>query len=192
MMQRKRDYKKMMGWFIIIIMVLSVGGIISSGFYGQDQQQQAYQEYNSYKIYASGLQSQLQIGGRTYSFQYPPWMLENITLPLNVLPWLSKEKVYLGYDPLDTDYNNSFSQQEQFIGAVLYANGIIPQRACTQEEGCPDIPLINCDNAGIIFLSSTENVITSDNNCLIFQAHDASERQKFAERFIYGLLGVMT
>ena len=187
----KRDYKKLMGWIIIVIMVLSVGGIISSGFYAQDQQQLPSQDYNGYKISASGLQSQLQIGGRTYSFQYPPWMLENITLPLDVLPWLSKEKVYMGYDPSNNS-NASSSQQMQFIGAVLYANGIIPQEACTQEEGCPDIPLINCDNAGVIFLSSTENVIISDNNCLIFQAHDPSERQKLAERFIYGLLGVMT
>jgi hypothetical protein len=188
-MRKKRDYKKAMGWFIIVVMVLSVAGIIGSGLGGGGSSPELeYRDYNGYRIYESGLQSQVDISGRSYTFQYPPWLLEEINLPINVLTWLSKEKIYLGYNPED---NVTFDGQIQLFGSILYINNILPQQACTQDRGCGDIPIINCENDGVIFLSSTENVITKDNNCLILQA-DNQEIQRFTERLMYGFLGVIT
>ncbi|MFH1276014.1 MAG: hypothetical protein ABIH82_02795 [Candidatus Woesearchaeota archaeon] len=187
-MGKKRDYKQMMGWFIIIVMVLSVGGIIGSGFNSSQSEEAPFTEYNGYKIYQYGAQSQVQIAGQTYTFQYSPVELENLTMPINVLTWLNKEKIYLAYDPQS---NMSINQQLQFIGFAFYQNGIIPQQACTTEEGCGDIPIINCENDGIILLSSTENIITKDNKCLVLEAENTNELQKMTERFVYGFLGVM-
>jgi len=186
-MRQKRDYKQMMGWFIIIVMVLSVGGIIGSGF-NTPEQELPYEEYNGYKIYQYGLQSQVKVADQTYTFQYSPQMLESYALPLNVLSWLSKERVYLAYKPNDTI---DFNQQLQLLSFIIYQNGIIPQQACTIEEGCPDIPLIDCENDGVILLSSTENIITSDNKCLVLEAENPEEMQRLTERVIYGILGVM-
>jgi len=176
-----------MGWFIIIVMVMGVGGIISAGI---NEKQDAVEptKYNGYDFYEQYGQWSATIRGQQYLFLNSPMDLENISIPLNINSWLAKEKVYLAYVPNDQLVVDSYIQ---LLGAVLYQNGIIPQQACAVEKDCPDIPVINCEKEGVILLSGDETIISQDNNCLILQATDDLKMQKLTERVAYQILGVI-
>ena len=188
-MQKKRDYKKMMGWFIVITMVLSIVGFVGTEFFANRAAAGPANEYNGYSLKNQFGKWNIEVRGQTITFTYSPEELENITLPVDIIPWLAMGKVYLGYLPDDHLQVNS---QIQFIGSVLYQNGIIFQQACTIEAGCPDIPLLDCTvKEGIILVSGDQTVMRADNKCLVLQAIDEADMQKLAERVAYQFLGVM-
>jgi len=186
--KKKIDKKKLMGWIIIILMVLSVFGIVGS-FFAQDPDSANKVEYNGFILYNRTSLWQMQSGDQWYTFQYFPSELENLSLTSNLGEWLNTEKVYLGYVPNDElNVENHLNS----IGLVLYNMKIIPQKACAEEKDCPDIPILNCDeNVGIIMQSGQESSIITDKKCLVLIAEDEEELRKLTERVIYSLLGVI-
>ena len=181
---KKFDKKKAMGWFIIIFMSLSVVGYMGGSFFtGATTFQE--ETYNGYKFYNnSGWQ--LQYGEKQYYFNYYPSELEYLTIPeVNLY---ESGKVYLAYQPEDEFSVNLYLQQ---LGSIFYINNFIPQQACTVEEGCPDIPVIDCEEKTGIILLAGDNGFSKNNNCLVMKAENSQEMQKLTERLIYKLLGVM-
>lgn len=184
------DWKKVMGWTIIIVMVLSTIAFIGSSFFEDSEENNSKKkEYNGFVLYEDYDYWKLQIGDRWYSFKYFPADLENITLPMDVSSLLSAERVYLGYLPgdnliVDGDMNK--------LAVIFYVNERVPQKACLAEEGCPDIPIINCEkNKGIVLRSGASTTIIKDGECLVLQASDSEGLLKLSERVSYSLLGVM-
>ncbi len=178
------NWTKAMAYFIVFLMVFSVLGAIGSSFFSDDEREK---EYNSFNFINMGSQWLLKIGDKDYYFQYLPEELENITSPgvdLNV------PRIYLAYKPDDTiNFDKAFNS----IGYVLYHHQeTILQKACTVEEGCPDIPIIDCqEKAGIVVVSGEEDSYTQDGKCLIITAVDNQELEKLTERLMYNLLKVM-
>ena len=177
-----------MGWFIVVVMVLSIFGIFGS-FFAEDNLGSTEVEYNGFKFNQYNTFWRLNTGGQNYDFQYFPAELENITVSADLSELRTAEKVYIGYLPNDTF---TIDRQRNFLGAVLYSLNIKPQLACLTEEGCPDVPLIDCKNKmGVVLLSGKENEVTNENKCLFLKAADVQELHKLTERLIYKLLGVM-
>lgn len=182
------DTKKAMGWFIIILMSLSILGFIGGSLYGGNTTSTAT-EYNGFTFNNRNYRWETQIQGKTYAFQYLPSELENITLNVPLDTWRSNPKMYLGYVPNDTI---ALQPDLQLLGRVLFANGIIPQEACTKEEGCPNIPLLDCrQKNGVVMRSGAESKYLQEDQCIIIEVADAADSSKLTERLIYGWLGVM-
>jgi len=183
---KKFDKKKAMGWFIIIFMSLSVVGFMGGSFFTGNT---VFKEeiYNGYTFYDNN-GWQLDLGGNNYVFSYFPTELEELVVSVDIKQWFTGDKIYLGYKPGD---NFSVSRNIQQLGAVFYSNSIMPQQACSVEEGCPDIPIIDCENKKSIILKSGLTGFVVDHNCLVVKAEDSVEMQKLTERLIYKLLGVM-
>jgi len=175
---------KAMAWFIIIIMVLSVAGFVGSSFFAP--QDITKKEYNGYPFLEQSGQWQVKINTQNYVFQNYPLELENLSSP--DIPPFSSSRVYLGFIPNDTVIAGP---QVQFLASIMSQNGIYPQQACVIEQGCPDIPLVNCANPTIIMRSGVKNTFSTENNCTTLQAPDNVELQKMTERLIYKFLGVM-
>ena len=184
------DYKKMMGWFIVITMVLSVVGFVGTEFFAsRAAAASSAEEYNGYQLSNQYGQWSIVVRGQTFTFRHSPRELENMTIPMEIIPWLANGKIYLGYVP-----NDRFvvDPQIQFIGSTLVQSGIIFQQACTIEEGCPDIPLLDCTvKEGMVLRSGDQTVMTTDNKCLVLQAVDEVDMHKLAELVSYHILGVM-
>ncbi len=181
--------KKAAAWFIVIVMVLSVFGIVGT-FFSEEDSAESKVEYNGFALYNRTSVWQVQSGGKWYAFRYFPSELENQFLPDEIAAkLLSSSKVYLGFIPED---KISVENELNMVGLTLYNLNIIPQKACVVEEGCPDIPLIDCgSNAGIIFKYGEISRNVVDEQCLILEAPDAEELRKQTERLIYELLGVI-
>jgi hypothetical protein len=178
------DTTKIMAWIIIILMTVSVLGVVGGSFFSED----GNEKYNGFTFINTNNYWSLRINGEEYSFQYLPTELENLTLPAESLDF-SLGKVYLGFKPADTiNWEGSLN----LLAFTLYKQNIMPQESCLIEEGCPDIPIINCqENPGIIIVSGDETSYTQDQKCLIMTATDNQELTKLTERLIYKLLGVM-
>ncbi len=177
---------KAMAWFIVLLMVFSVLGIVGSSFFSDDDEGRS--EYNGFSFVRAGNQWLLRSAGGEYYFQYLPQELENITSPGEIT--LDTPKIYMGFQPKD---EINADKAINSIGYVLYNNyKIVPQKACIIERDCPDIPLINCrEKPGIIVISGEKNGYTPDEKCLIMTATDNEELNKLTERLMYNLVGVM-
>lgn len=179
------DKTKAMAWFIVLVMVFSVMGIVGSSFFSEDE---GRSEYNGFSFIKMGAQWLLRSEVEDYYFQYLPPELEDITSPSEID--LSVSRMYMGFQPKDTV---DFDKAINLISYVLYNNfKIMPQKACIVERNCPDIPIIDCsEKPGIIVLSGEKNSYTRDEKCLIITAVDNQELDKLTERLIYKLVGVM-
>ena len=184
--KKKFNTVKAMAWFIIIVMTLSVLGVVGSSFF--EDTNVPFETYNEFAFYNSSNSWTATINGKVYAFRNFPRNLEPISLPIDPINWLGTDKIYLGSKP-----NSEFNVQQQLIllSTIFQTSGIRPQLACTEEIGCPDIPIIDCSNNGVILRHGTETKISQENNCLILSASDNLELQKITERLIYRFLGVM-
>lgn len=181
------DKKKAMGWFIIIVMVLGSAGIIGGGIFGGDDSTVEEQDYKGFKFIKYGEIWQVDLEGQRYAFVNSPADLEGISFNTDVRGWLAIEKVYVGYLPDDT---LGVTDARNRISAVLYSKGVIAQQACVEEKGCPDIPLVDCSKPTVILRSGKFGVDVEE-QCVTLMAEDVLELEKLAERFLYGLLGVI-
>lgn len=183
------DRKKGMAYFISFIMIFSVFGYVLSFIGAEDTNTQQTKEYNGFTLIDQNGYWAIKSGAQSYIFQNFPSDLEQMSLPLSLADWTSKEKIYLAYKPQD---NFSITQYQQFITTILTNRGIIVQQACSEEQECPDIPIINCEkNSGLIMHSGKENLISSKQNCLVLEAENGQAMQNLTERVAYSLLGIL-
>jgi hypothetical protein len=183
------DKKKAMGWVIIVLMSLSIVGFLGSGISG-GATTSLNKEYNGFTFYTEGYQWRLQLGQTPYFFQNLPAKLEDINIPVNTKGWLNEPKIYLGFEPNETQ---SISEQVLRLQQVFSNNNVIPQESCLFEEDCPDIPIIDCENnKGIIIKLGNNEGFHEQGNCLVMESSSSRDMQKLTERLIYKLLGVMT
>lgn len=123
-------------------------------------------------------------------FVNPPTALESFETPNNAAEIITNSKVYIGYDPnQEIDLSSLQSRAYSFFS---YFN-IQSYLACTHEENCPDIPIIDCsEDHAIIFLQDTETtIIKAEENCLELHALNTDTMQRQLERILYSTLGIM-
>ena len=185
------NYIKTVAWLIIILMVLSGIGFLGAGVVNSHGQQNYLEEdYDGFTFFQQSPYWILEKDGHNYAFYNFPADLEDISLPIDLVSWgNSVEKVYLASLPNDTvDVTASLQQ----LGAVFSVNGIRAQMACVEEEGCGDIPILDCaTNSGIAYQTGEMTTISQDKECLTVVAPTLVEFERITERIIYGFLGVM-
>ncbi|MBT4539687.1 hypothetical protein HOC32_05345 [Candidatus Woesearchaeota archaeon] len=183
------DWTKTIAWFIIILMVLSGVGFLGAGVFSNPSGSYE-EEYNGFTLSQQSSYWVLTQGSYQYPFLNFPTDLEDLSISLEVGKWRQAGVVYLAYLPNDTVDVLPYQQQ---LGNVFTTNGLRQQQSCIKEEGCPDVPIIDCSiNSGLIYQSGKEVEIIQDQNCLVVSAPTAFEFQRITERIIYGFLGVMT
>lgn len=190
MRTRKINWNKVMAWFIVAIMVLSVLGIVGSSFFSGGERA----EYNGFDLVKVNNLWLLKEGGKKgeeggndYYFRYLPSELENLSSPGEVK--VEGGRLYFGFQP---DDRINFDKAIGSLAYFFYNQGVSSQKACITEKDCPDIPIINCEEKpGIVIISGEKNGYTQDEKCLIMTAADNEELEKLTERLLYKLLGVM-
>lgn len=186
-----------MAWVIIILISSSVLGAIGGAIFSPSGAVVAQtEEYNGYTFLNNGGQWVVSVGGKDLYFSYPPKAVEDLAIPLDLTSWRNSPTIYLGYNPKE---NNTTSSEMTYLAGTLSALGIRSQLACTVEDDCPDIPVVDCSKSTIVFsqannssnYNNNKTVISTDNNCLIVETKEFYELHRITERIIYGLLGVM-
>ncbi len=188
-----------MAIFISVTMVLSIVGFVGIGaLHGATNQnyESSYEtiSYNGFTFYDLGYQKLLSFGDQGleqgYSFQYLPQELEYITFNTDLSEVFLSEKIYLAYDPSD---NESTQEQLNLLAGTLTNFGKRTQDACTHEEACPDIPIIDCEqDTGLILSYAEELEVGKQGSCVLLEGSSEEEIVQLRERFTYAFLGVMT
>lgn len=145
-------------------------------------------EYNGFKFSVNGNLLVSKINGANYNFEYSPKEVENIK-SITLKGESFNSKIYLLYDPIEYNENDfEFIRLKQF----LLSKGANINFACTNEEGCGDLPILDCRNANkVVYLkTSNKNEIYTEENCIVLGAVKGDEL-KVVNRFIYGILGVI-
>ncbi|MBI2102612.1 hypothetical protein HYT55_02135 [Candidatus Woesearchaeota archaeon] len=191
------DTRKAAAWFIIAIMVLSIGGVIGGTLLGPTDPLSITQEFNGYTFIRENNVWTSMINGQKYSFLYLPQEVQSIALPLSVTGWRAVGKVHLIDETVANKSVSLSASSIPLLQAVLYVNGVRLQEACLSENDCAkDIPIVTCQSPGIILrdaaLSSIETTLTSDGQCLAIGAVSALEWERITERIIYEFLGVLS
>ncbi len=127
-----------------------------------------------------------EIGSDSLSFDHLPSEVSTISSePLG----LSPGRVYLAYDPSSMASSDYVYQR---VAAYLTFTGYAVQEACTQEDGCGDVPVVACSDAKqiVAFASGSDSSISRDQSCLLLTAANGDE-VSVTSLFIYKLLGVL-
>ncbi len=174
--------------FIAFIMVTSI-----LGFTLKDSSSNNY-VYNGYTFMREGDKWKAYVNDHYVSFDFLPSQVEDIAFGgFN----LNSNKIYISYDPNQTDSVVEYSLSRLYT--LLKDEGYTVVLACTVEEGCPDIPVVDCDkvqgmmdNPGVLKVEKTDGKAQIDLNgsCVSIDGKDV-ELIRSTDRIIYSILGVM-
>lgn len=189
------DTRKAAAWFIIAIMVLSIGGVIGGTFLAPATS--TTQDFNGYTFALENNVWTTTINGQKYGFFYLPQEVQSVSLPFSVASWRTAEKVYLIDEAVANESTAISASSIPLLQAVLSVNGVRLQEACLSENNCSkDVPIVTCQNPGIVLrdavLNSVETTLAGDGQCLVISAVSALEFEKVTERIIYEFLGVLS
>lgn len=182
----KRNYIFVFVGIIIFTMVFSILAIKLGNIDTKEETEKL--EYAGFEFSVNGNLLVSKINGIDYGFEYAPKEVEDLeSIPLKSESFNSK--IYLLYDPIEYNENDfEFIRLKQF----LLSKGVNINFACTNEEGCGDLPIIDCRNTNkaVYLKTSNKNEIYTEENCIVLSAVKGEEL-KVVNRFIYGILGVI-
>lgn len=146
-------------------------------------------DYYGYKFYKLDQGWKTILGTQQLVFRYNPTQLENISLANVELP-LSEQKVYFAYSPGDIAFDNEMGM----LGSIFVSKGVRPVKACIGEEGCPNVPIVDCNDEEykkIYFKEGNNSKIYLDGSCTVLEAEDRLSMEMLVERLYYRILGIM-
>lgn len=181
------DMKKAAAWFIIILMVLSIGGVIGGTLLNPDGSNSLTQEFNGFTFKRENNVWTTLINGQKYGFLYLPQEVQALSLPVSVASWKSAEKVYFVdksvAQPVEPSAAQSAASDNTSVGAssfsasppstfslassslpllqaVFYTNNVRLQEACFSEKECvKDVPIVSCEKPVLIIKEAEKNAL---------------------------------
>ena len=170
---------------ILFLMVFSIFAVKLFG--GNNDQDTEKTDYNGFEVVNKGNYWSVIANNIEYGFEYPPQELEHIS-SLNLKNEPLSGKVYILFDPEITTQN---SQEVLRLRQFLSSKGVLVSLACTKEEGCGDIPIMDCRNSNkAVYLRKTNTTqIFKEDNCIVLE-YASGEEIKVINKFMYGILGV--
>ncbi len=168
--------------FIALIMITSVLGFVMRG----DSSNSSY-EYNGYDFIKVEGKWVIYIDDKYFSFDYLPSEVSDVDVGNFEL---GSGKIYIAYLPAEKDSVIEYNMLRLYD--IIQYRGVLPVFACTGEDGCPDIPVVTCDNENkvIRFKKLDDYGVAIEDNCVILRG-EGTDLTKVTDRFIYHLLGVM-
>jgi len=184
-----------MVYFMAILMVGSLFGIIFLGFRSGGSAGAATVEYNDLKFINRGTFWSTNLNGIEAFFTYIPTELELILTDDNAINRL-KNLVELD---ITSDFNDTYAEGialAQFqMGSVLNNFNVFVVRGFTRENTA-NFPIITCNTATahvpvIYFKQGNVTKIYLENNCIIAEAGAHADIIRLKDRLVYGLLGII-
>lgn len=175
----KRFYFILIGVGIILLMI---GSVLQFG--NDEEVADNVVKYNDYIFNNVNNKWILNINENNIPFDFLPDDVKGLYLD-NVK---FGTKVYIAVDPSD-NINKYFIQR---IKAILQYKGILGIESCIKEEGCSDIPLVNCSIEKDIILIKKGNTakVYKDSNCLVLEGNNEGLIEA-VDLLYYKLLGVL-
>ncbi len=188
-------------FFVLIALLLILGGIIGLRYWYEPAQEETGYIYNGFTFTnVTGLwytQLQKEETGVLYNvpLHFGPRELETVSLQGNALSFLNNSKMYITFDPIGSSFEYvALSASELSINLAQTFN-ITPVGACTTNEtkACSDRPIVRCGktkDATIYLRQSNETGVIVDGNCVIVQGR-GKNLVRATDRLLLHLFRVM-
>ena len=182
--------KKLISYFIGIIMVGSAFGVIFFGF-GSNENAIKYKEF---KFYNKGDLWSVKIDGKEALFTNLPDQVSNIDVEAIAI---SKLKGSAQIDST-SKFNDTLAEPialAQFqMSSSLNNFGIFLRNGFV--ENISNFPIISCEDATsfvpvLYFRSANQTKVYLENDCLIAESSNGAETLRLRDRLVYGILGIL-
>jgi len=185
MKKQKSHTKLFMGIFIAFLMIASILGIIVSN--PANSEEKPVYEYEGYEFYRTDTGWAVKDNENYLPVDYLPEEVKNIAYEdIN----LNSDKIYLAYTPGNYDASEEYAIRK--LGTFLSFEGRRLVLACNQEEGCGDIPIIDCNvDYAFSFIIGEDEKIYNKDNCVMLMSNDTVDFSKEVDVVIYKTLGVL-
>ena len=183
--------KKIIGYFIGIIMVFSAFGVV---FFGFSAGSGGTVKYNGFKFIDKGNFWSVNVNGREALFTYLPDEVSFINASAGAIDRL-KNVVQIDST---SEFNDTLAEPialAQFqMGTALFNFNIFVRSGFTSEH--QNFPVITCGDATqfvpvIYFRESNATNVHIEGNCVIAEAANAADAIRLKDRLVYGILGVI-
>ncbi len=187
--------QRLMGIFIIFIMVSSVGGFILS-FQDTASTPAIQDSYNGFNIdITSDGFYKIKIQGQEFLFASHPSDFESSQLPQEFLNALESKNVQISYDSTTNESMMPvLADMQYYLEQILKNQKYIVTRGTNDQTKTPTLPKITCNDAKtqnpVIFITSTR-IESSNPYCLILSGETRQLIQKETEQLAYKVLGVL-
>lgn len=173
--------------FVGIILFVMVFSILAIKLSDNSEEKQEL-EYNGFKLFNKGNGWVINVNNIEYGFEYSPQDVEDIK-SFDLKNELFSTKVYVLFDP---DNFSSNSLELLRLRQFLLTRTDSVNFACTKEQGCEDLPILDCRNPNkLVYVKIGEKTqIYKEDNCIVLQAIN-KEQLMIINRFMYGVLGVI-
>jgi len=193
MLRRERSNigKKVIGYFIGIIMVFSAFGVI---FFGFGAGSEGTVKYNGLKFIDKGNFWSVNVNGREALFTYLPDEAASVNVGSSAVERL-KNVVQID---ATSQFNDTLAEPialAQFqMGVTLNNFGVYLRNGFI--DNASNFPIIKCEDSTnfvpvIYFRSANETKIYSDGLCVIAEAANAADAIRLKDRLVYGVLGII-
>ncbi|MBI2522934.1 hypothetical protein HYW19_00940 [Candidatus Woesearchaeota archaeon] len=193
MLRRERSNigKKIIGYFIGIIMIFSAFGVI---FFGFGAGSSGIVKYKGLKFIDKGNFWSVKVNGREVLFTYLPDETDSIGVESLAIEKLKRVV------QIDTtsEFNDTLAEPialAQFqMGTTLFNFNIFVRNGFTSDY--LNFPTITCEDATqfvpvIYFKESNATNLHIENNCIMAEAANAADVIRLKDRLVYGILGII-
>ena len=183
----KRTTQVILVSFIAFIMIASVIGFIWDG--------SQKIKYNGFSFENNGNSYTSVINKKQFSFNFLPQDVEYISIDNEIASRIS-DAVQIDTTSDINDTNKDIIALAQYnINQVLIENSIYLRQGFTANNTF-NLPIITCNDATanvpvLYFKTSGQNMISSENNCIIIEAEEAIDFIQVKDRLLYSMLGVI-
>src|SRR3989338_6212176 len=184
--------KKFLVYFMAIIMVSSVFGVVFFGFSGAGSQTS---KYKGYKFIFRGDAWSTKAFSQTALFSYLPQDVENVNVSPDSIGLL-KQKLQID---TTADSNGTFIQEislAQFqMGASMQPYNVYIRNGFTSKNDFND-PVINCSIATpfvpvIYFKEGKDTMAYTEGSCIIAESGNAVDFIRLKDRLLYGMFDII-
>lgn len=183
--------KKIIGYFIGIIMIFSAFGVI---FFGFGTGAGGIVKHKGLKFYDKGTFWSVNINGREALFTYLPEEVNAMNVESNAI---DKLKNVVQIDAT-SEFNETLAEPialaQYQMGFTLNNFGIFVRTGFI--ENISNFPIIRCKDATnfvpvIYFKGSNQTRVYLDNECVRAEATNAADIIRLKDRIVYGILGIV-
>jgi len=183
--------EKIMVYFIAIIMVSSVFGVVFYGF----NESSTKLKYNNYKFTQAGDYWNTKINNKIVSLSLYPAEVEHIVISQDITNRLHSIEL-----DITSDINNSFAESIAFaqysMGQTLSGTSNTYIRTGFTEENSFGMDIITCDDATLsvpvlYFKESNQTSINLDGNCIIIEVKNDQDVLRVKDRLLYAIFGII-
>jgi len=192
MHHKKNLGQKIMPWFIVMIMVLSVLGVMMYGF--NDNVSSGSEKYNGFKFQRIENKWVLNTDKGFIVFDYLPQEVKDIELNQDMGNIFNRIEVDTTFSINDT-YSKAIALTIYELNNALSTQNVFLRQGLTEENEY-NFPVIDCkDSTDIIpvvkFKQGNSTKITAQNHCIIIEANSEEDFLMIKDRILYDIFKVI-